>query len=116
MLADHKGHGVEEQQDVIRRLREYAAIKGESETLEKLISEGVSDVSRKRLAARWEKAKSKLQSFRIKTELDGENTVLTAARVADIILGNDYSATAQNNRDRLWKEAVKRSKPLPRQF
>ncbi|OWU77050.1 glycosyltransferase [Phaeobacter sp. 22II1-1F12B] len=116
VLADHKGHGVEEQQDVIRRLREYAAIKGESEILEKLISEGVSDVSRKRLAARWEKAKSKLQSFRIKTELDGENTVLTAARVADIILGNDYSATAQNNRDRLWKEAVKRSKPFPRQF
>ena len=75
-------------------------------------------MSRKRLAARWEKAKSKLQSFRVKTEIDGENTVLSAAQVADIILGAGFHPRigAAPEQAARWRGAVQRSKPFPKQF
>lgn len=118
ILADRKGHSAAEHDDVVARLRAYATQCGAEGALDQVLRAGAGDVSRKRLAARWAKAKSKLQSFRVKTEIDGENTVLSAAEVVDMILGDGFvpqlgAAPEQSGR---WRGAVQRSKPFPKQF
>ena len=118
ILADSKGHSAAEHDDVVARLRAYAGQCGAEDALEQVLRAGAGDMSRKRLAARWEKAKSKLQSFRVKTEIDGENTVLSAAQVADIILGAGFHPRigAAPEQAARWRGAVQRSKPCPKQF
>ncbi|TMV13504.1 glycosyltransferase family 2 protein [Arenibacterium halophilum] len=116
ILADHKGHDANEQRDVTERLRAYAKQIDQTDTLNRVLADRVSDVSRRRLSARWEKAKSKLQSFRLSAEMEGENTVHTAARLADIILGDGYRPDGSANRDALWKGARQRSSPFKKQF
>lgn len=116
VLADHKGHDANEQREVTERLRIYAERIGQTDTLNRVLKDGVSDVSRRRLSARWEKAKSKLQSFRLSAEMEGENTVHTAARLADTILGDGYRPDGSANRDALWKGARQRSRPFKKQF
>ena len=58
----------------------------------------------------------KLQSFRLSAEMEGENTVHTAARLADTILGDGYRPDGSVNRDALWKGARQRARPFKKQF
>lgn len=71
-----------------------------------------------RLKRAWVKARDKIGSFRLSAEIDGQNTILTAARMCDTVLGSDQMAILDNTMTRTaaWQAARKRSKQFRRQI
>ena len=64
------------------------------------------------------KLKTKPFSFRVNTEIDGENTIFTATTVCDQILGNDIRDRLVQNKSRrsCWVTAKKRGKMFKREL
>ena len=74
--------------------------------------------SKRTLKERFCRISDQLNSFRVSTELDGENTVLTAAMVYDQILGDDFGAVLKQEispKD-AWSAARIRAKQFKRQL
>lgn len=74
--------------------------------------------SKRTLAERWARVQSQFQSFRLSAELDGVNTVHSAARVMDAVLGDDYGAILDGGETKngAWSKAKRRSKSFKRQL
>jgi len=71
-----------------------------------------------RLHRAWDRARNKIGSFRLSAEIDGQNTILTAARMCDTVLGTDQMAILDTTttRSAAWQAARKRSKQFSRQI
>jgi hypothetical protein len=69
-----------------------------------------------RLKRAWDKARDKIGSFRLSAEIDGQNTILTAARMCDTVLGTDQMAILDKTTTRAtaWGATRKRSKQFVR--
>ncbi|UWQ89466.1 glycosyltransferase [Rhodobacteraceae bacterium M382] len=74
--------------------------------------------AKRTLAERWDRIKSQLRSFRLSAEINGENTVHTAAMVMDQVLGQDLDAILQGtqNQSGAWAAAKRRSKDFKREL
>jgi len=68
----------------------------------------------RKLKKLFKKLYSKMFSFRIRAELDGENTILTAQMASDMILGRDIDLLLEKkySRSAAWKMAKARRKEL----
>jgi glycosyltransferase involved in cell wall biosynthesis len=62
----------------------------------------------RKLSVTWDKNRSKLSSFRISTRIGHENTIHTAARYCDLLLGDDFGKVLDDAMPR--KQAWKRLK------
>ncbi|QBF29801.1 glycosyltransferase family 2 protein [Thalassococcus sp. S3] len=73
---------------------------------------------KKTLGERVARIRSQINSLRVSAEKDGENTILTAARVYDEILANDLGAVLDNtlSRDKAWRAAKQRSRNFKREL
>ncbi len=71
-----------------------------------------------RLGGRLSRTLAKLHSFRRSAGIDGENTIFTAARMCDTVLGNDAQAVIDGTlpRGKAWANARKRSRAFGTQI
>ena len=114
----------DEQQRQADQLDRHASIHGADAalTLARREAARTSPLSRAtslhRLSAQVRKLKGKLNSFRLNVALDGENTVSTASRVADRVLGDGLLQIQSDrlSRPKAWSEAKLRAKPFPHEF
>lgn len=114
----------EERQRQADQLDRHASTHGSSSALALARTEAAqsSDLARatslKRLSAQFRKLRGKLHSFRLNTALEFENTVSTASRVADQVLGNGLLQIQSGtlSRPRAWREARHRAEPFPHEF
>lgn len=76
-------------------------------------------LKRKRsIGERLTQVRKKLHSFRLSAEVDGKNTVLTAAKIMDTVLGEEISAIADGNETQsgAWSGAKARSRGFKREL
>jgi|TARA_B110000908_G_scaffold13764_1_gene15868 glycosyltransferase involved in cell wall biosynthesis len=75
-------------------------------------------VPKRTLGERLTRLKAQLSSFRVSAKKDGENTILSAVHVYDVILGDQYGSVleASNTKRAAWKGARRRSKAFSRQL
>jgi Glycosyl transferase family 2 len=97
-------------------LNNYATRSGTMAQLE--TARGLAPRAKRTLPERLSRARSQLNSFRLSAEQDGENTVLSATRVYDAVLGNDYGAVLDNDLSpaSAWRAAKRRAKGFTRQL
>ena len=74
--------------EILRHLRNHAGMVGAQEAVGPA-GRGLGMALRK-LSVTWDKNRAKLGSFRISTGIGGENTIATAARTCDRLIGGDY--------------------------
>ena len=110
--------------DLMANLRTYANQTGTQPQFDQVASNSskvqqvLDRVSAPRLRAQWSKLANKIGSFRLDATQDGENTILTAARMADTVLGADFHATLDGKMTpkAAWAAAKKRAAGFKRQF
>lgn len=109
-------HDPEMQKEAQSILADYAKASGTYEAFEAAMSMGGK--SKRTLKERFGRISDQLNSFRVSTELDGENTVLTAAKVYDQILGDDFGAVLRReiSPKGAWKAARMRAKQFDQQL
>ena len=97
-------------------LSDYAEQTGTAEALQAARAMPVR--SKRSLAERWARVKSQMHSFRLSAAIEGENTVHSAARVMDAVLGEDYGAILDGaqTKNGAWSKAKRRSKSFQRQL
>lgn len=114
----------EARSDLMANLRAYAEQTGTQSQLDHVASTAtkaqqvLDRLSGPRLRAQWSKLVNKIGSFRLDAAQDGENTILTAARMADTVLGTDYRAALDGKvtPNAAWAAAKKRAAGFTRQF
>ena len=95
-------------------LEHYAARTGT--TAELSAAREMPAKARKSFGQRLTRWKSQLRSFRLSAELDGENTVHSATRICDAVLGEDYGGIIDGTlpAQRAWQRARTRAKAFRR--
>ncbi|WP_422180887.1 glycosyltransferase family 2 protein [Aestuariivita sp.] len=98
-------------------LNHFAAALNAQDALERARAAG-GDSRLKRLQLNYDRFREKVDSFRLSAELDGENTILTAARVCDRVLGQDAASVYSGDLSRAtaWRNARNRSRDFTRQL
>jgi hypothetical protein len=76
--------------EILEHLHAHAALAGAQDQIGP--AGGGLGLGLRKLSVTWDKNRAKLGSFRIATAIDGENTILTAARTCDRLIGGDYAA------------------------
>ncbi len=101
---------------IMEILTDHAERTGTMEQLE--AAKGTPAKPKRTIGERLDRIKNQIVSFRVSTEIDNENTILSAAHVYDDILGDQYGEVLQNAnlRRSAWKGARKRSKAYRRQL
>jgi len=97
-------------------LTEYAARTGTAAELD--TARAGAPKTRRSLSQRLTRARGQLNSFRLSAAQDGVNTVHSATRVYDAVLGEDYGAVLDNTLSPVsaWRAARRRSKGFTRQL
>lgn len=97
-------------------LKAYAEKSGSTAELNQAIEMPLQ--AKRTKTERIEKVKSILQSFRVSTEIDGENTILSAANVVDRILGDNFGQVLNGKQTAraAWREAKSRSRQFVREL
>lgn len=75
-------------EEIMHHLQAHAEMMGTSAGVRP--SAGALGLMLRKLSVTWDKNMAKLNSFRISTEIDGENTIATAARTCDRLIGDDF--------------------------
>lgn len=116
-LADQKRKDSATALEIVASLDAHAAQFGSQDALAKARSLGPpSGLDNAR--ALLKRNLQKFHSFRVSAEVDEENTIKTAARVCDTLLGDDLMAVMQGSmtRNAAWKKAARRSKQFTKQI
>tara|TARA_R100000789_G_scaffold6347_2_gene10530 strand:+ start:1252 stop:2403 length:1152 start_codon:yes stop_codon:yes gene_type:complete len=88
ILLDIRKKDLETQRELLSMLSDLARQTGTENAL-KAAKSPMAKYLRK-LSMVWTKNRSKLRSFRVSAEIDGENTILTAAKTCDRLLQQDF--------------------------
>lgn len=106
----------DEAERIDKILTDYAEQTGTAEALQAAHAMPVR--SKRSLAERWARVQSQMHSFRLSAAIEGENTVHSAARVMDAVLGEDYGAILEGaeTKNGAWSKAKRRSKSFQRQL
>lgn len=93
---------------VMRVMTEYATSSGSQDALQQALK--APRIAIRQIKAQWHKNADKLKSFRISGEIDGVNTIATAVRRCDNILGAGFEDVFDGRTDRrgAWSEAKAR--------
>ncbi len=97
-------------------LSDYAKAHGTYDEFEAAMS--MARKPKRTLKERLGRIGDQLNSFRVSTELGGENTILTAVQVYDQILGTEFGEILSRaiSQRSAWKAALRRSKSFERQL
>jgi len=90
ILMDIRKKNVKTQNELFDMLADHAEKTESTEALK--LAKLPMPVRLRKLAVTWAKNRSKLRSFRISTEINGGNSILTAAKTCDRLLSNDFEA------------------------
>lgn len=90
ILLDIRKKDIETQRELLSMLSDLARQTGSEDAL-KAAQFPMAKHLRK-LAMAWTKNRWKLHSFRVSAEIDGENTILTAAKTCDRLLQQDFES------------------------
>jgi glycosyltransferase involved in cell wall biosynthesis len=103
--------------DIRASLRAHAAQFGAEAALARAMAQG-GEPKLDRLKRNFAKFTDKIGGFRLSAEIDGENTILTAAQMCDTVLGQDLMAILEQTKTRAaaWVGARQRSKQFSRQI
>lgn len=102
--------------EIAASLDAHAAQFGAKDALQAARSSPASAFDRARASVR--RNLDKLHSFRVCAEIDGRNTIRTAAQTVDTLLGDDLGAIMAGDLSRkaAWANAKKRSRNFKKQF
>jgi len=97
-------------------LSEYAMRTGTTEQLE--AAKAAAPKPKRTFKERVTRLGDQIHSFRVSTALEGKNTILTAAKICDEILGDDLGdvISCQKSSKGAWAAARRRSKAFERQL
>ena len=108
ILMDIRKKDADTQRELLAVLCDQARRTGTESELEAAKSSLAARL--RKLAMMWTKNRSKLHSFRVSTEIDGTNTILTAARTCDRLLQQDFGRVVKEeiSRGRAWSQVKAR--------
>lgn len=124
ILAGSRHMSEQTRADLLANLARYAQQGGTTDILDRITQESASRpalldrLAPNRLRAQFQKLANKIDSFRLDAGTGGENTILTAVRMADSILGDDLLGVMDGRltRAEAWQSAKGRSAGFKRQF
>ena len=101
---------------IVEILAEYATRTGTTEQL--VAAKAIAPKPKRTFKERVKRLGDQIHSFRVSTALDGKNTILTAAKICDEILGDDLGDVISNQKSSrgAWRAARNRSKAFERQL
>lgn len=104
ILLDIRRKDPKTQAELSGMLEDHARKTGSEEALKAARSPVAARM--RKLAITWTKNSSKLHSFRASTDIDGTNTILTAARTCDRFLDEDFDAimSGELSRTAAWSK------------
>lgn len=116
-ISELRGKDAATAEEIRASLADHARQFGAEDALARAQAEG-PEPQMARLKRAWTRNTEKLTSFRLSAEIDGENTILTAARMCDTVLGSDELDVMQGTLTpaAAWKAAKGRSKGFTRQI
>lgn len=114
VLSEARTKSPDLRDEIIASLRRRAAENGSLEALENPAQ--AAPKTNKTLSDRWEKLVGNVTSRRLSAERDGENTILTATRMCDEVLGQLYRAMLHKDmsRDRAWSQLIRNARRFRR--
>jgi hypothetical protein len=98
-------------------LRDYATRLNAADALERARGQHTGKQI-ERLRRAWHRFSEKISSFRLSAEMEGRNTIETAARMCDLVLGSDGAdvVAGRISSDTAWSRARTRSRQFRRQL
>ncbi len=124
ILAGSRHMADDTRTDLMTNLSRYAHETGTADLFASIAQESTNrpalldKIAPNRLRAQFRKLANKVGSFRLDAASGGENTILTAVRMADAILGNDLMAVLDGRQTGAgaWRAAKGRAAGFKRQF